>query len=71
MFDPVLKLAAGPWKSFRHHVRSTSCIDRSTYGGMKLHVVTDREPVGHARKSGNPRFADAAYSGAKVIASDS
>ena len=48
MFDPVFeKLAAGSWRSLRHHVRSERCIDRSTVGGMKFHVVTDREPVGH------------------------
>jgi hypothetical protein len=56
MFDPVLKLTAGSWKSFRYHVRSTSRLDCSTCGGMKLHVVTDREPVGHARKSSHPSF---------------
>ena len=47
MFDPVLKLAAGAWRSFRHHVRSARCIDRSTGSGMKFHVVTDRKLVGH------------------------
>src|SRR4029077_19181797 len=47
MFDPVLKLAAGSWRSFRHHVRSARCIDRSTGSGMKFHVVTDRKLVGH------------------------
>src|ERR1700730_8252636 len=47
MFDPVMKLAAGSWKPLRHHVSSRSWIDCSTCGGMKLHVVTDREPVGH------------------------
>ena len=47
MFDPVLKLAAGSWRSFRHHVRSARCIDRSTGSGMKFHVATDRELVGH------------------------
>ena len=47
MFDPVMKLAAGSWKPPRHHVSSRSWIDCSTSGGTKLHVVTDREPMGH------------------------
>ena len=47
MFDPILKLVAGSWRSFRHHVRSARCIDRSTGSGMKFHVVTDRKLVGH------------------------
>ena len=71
MFDPVLKLTAGSRKSFRHHVRATGRIDCSTCGGIKLHVVADRELVGN---SGNPAiryFAEAAYFGAKLISSDS
>jgi hypothetical protein len=47
MFDPILKRAAGSWRSFRHHVRSARCIDRSTGSAMKFHLVTDRELVGH------------------------
>jgi hypothetical protein len=67
MFDPVLKLAAGSWRSFRHHVKSARCIYRSTGSGMELHVVIDRELVGH---SGNPATR-AAYFGAKGTSSDS
>jgi hypothetical protein len=70
MFDPVLKLTAGSWKSFRHHVRSTSCINCSTRGGTKLHIVTDCELAGHSENPAFRHFADAAYFGTKLISSD-